>query len=309
MTNLFDLVDSGLVAEQKGRAKDGYMKKNHYVRDFTLIDDDGIHGRCLRQNFYEWFAFSKTNMQAKSLYMFKSGFMLEDLIGNMLKQYHADTWSVEMGRVVMIQPEGLTHPIKGKIDFVLRSQDKAPWTIIVELKTSHGRGISNRKFGRRYTGPLFEHLMQGSFYYQHCDTTPELYLGIVREEIIEIEKEREETEDIETGNKYKINRLIHLENELNRPERVNPDELIIAYLSREDFNRLQFSTCGDLETSRGKAPSLIEALPMNDFRCFKAMDKYIEEKHLPPKTYKDGPEKFPCSYCDWRDQCSKDDNL
>ena len=46
MTNLFDLVDSGLVAEQEERAKDGYMKKNHYVRDFTLIDDDGILVCC-----------------------------------------------------------------------------------------------------------------------------------------------------------------------------------------------------------------------------------------------------------------------
>ena len=110
MTNLFNLVDSALVAEQRERSKDGYTKANHYVRDFTLIDDDGIHGRCLRQNFYEWFAFQKTNMQAKSLYMFKSGFMLEDLIGDMLKKYHTDTWSVEMGRVVMIQPGGLTYP-------------------------------------------------------------------------------------------------------------------------------------------------------------------------------------------------------
>ena len=307
MTNLFNLVDSGLIAEQKERAKDGYLKANHYVRDFTLIDDDGIHGRCLRQNFYEWFNFDKINMQAKSLYMFKSGFMLEDLIGNMLKKYHADTWSVEMGRVVMIQPEGLTHPIKGKIDFVLRKfnpetgflDSDDPWTVIVELKTSHGRGISNRKFGRRYTGPLYEHLMQGSFYYQHCDTTPKLYLDKVEEELTTLNDSSDTSEKQEK-------RVRHLTQELSRQPFVKPDELIIAYLSREDFNRLQFSTCGDLETSRGKAPSLIEALPMDDFRCFKAMDKYIEEKHLPPKTYKDGPEKFPCAWCEWLDQCEKD---
>ena len=305
MVNIIDLVDSALVAEQRERASDGYMKKNHYARDFLLLDDDGMEGRCLRENFYEWFGFEKTNQETKSLYNFKSGYMLEDMVGNVIEKFHSDVWSMERGRVVMIQPEGLAHPIKGKIDFVFRSlDDSKPWTVIVEMKTSHGRGISNRKFGRRYTGPMKSHIMQASFYYQYADTTPELYLGKVEEELVTLKT----IEPLE-GNLWKHQRRIaHLKTELSRPERVDPDELVIFYLSREDFNRLQFSTCGDPESAgRGKAPTLFDALLMDDFRCFKALEKYMLEKKLPPRTYKDGPSRYPCSWCDYLSTCERDE--
>ncbi len=301
MTNIIDLIDSALVAEQRKRSEDGYSKINHYARDFLILDDDGMEGRCLRENFYEWFNFEKTNQETKSLYNFKSGYMLEDMVGNVIEKFHSDVWSMERGRVVMIQPEGLAHPIKGKIDFVFRSlDDSKPWTVIAEMKTSHGRGISNRKFGRRYTGPMKSHIMQASFYYQYADTTPELYLGKVEEELNDY-KNSEVTSDKQEK------RVKRLTQELTRPERVDPNELVIFYLSREDFNRLQFSTCGDPESAgRGKAPTLFDSLPMTDVRCFKALEKYMEKKELPPRTYKDGPTKYPCSWCDYLDQCQQD---
>lgn len=302
MTNIIDLVDSALVAEQRERASDGYIKQNHYARDFLILDDDGMEGRCLRENFYEWHAFEKTNQETKSLYNFKSGYMLEDMVGDVIERFHNDVWSMERSRVVMIQPEDLTHPIKGKIDFVFRSLDpKNPWTVIVEMKTSHGRGISNKQFGRKYTGPMKSHKMQSSFYYNYCDTTPELYLGKVEEELAKLKVE----DDVTTAP-----RRVRLQKELTRPERVDPDELVIFYLSREDFNRLQFSSCGDPESAgRGKAPTKFDVLPMTDFRCFKALEQYMEKKKLPPKTYKDGPSKYPCSWCDYLDQCNQDEGV
>ncbi len=300
MTNIIDLVDSALVAEQRESASDGYTKQNHYARDFLILDDDGMEGRCLRENFYEWHGFEKTNQETKSLYNFKSGFMLEDMVGHVIEKFHSDVWSMERSRVVMIQPEGLTHPIKGKMDFVFRSlDDSKPWTVIAEMKTSHGRGISNKKFGRRYTGPMKSHIMQASFYYQYADTTPDLYLGKVEEELAAFRKYTETSDKDEK----RVKRLTH---ELTRPERVDPNELVIFYLSREDFNRLQFSTCGDPESAgRGKAPTLFDALPMTDVRCFKALEKYMEKKELPPRTYKDGPSRYPCSWCDYLDTCER----
>lgn len=301
-TNICDLIDSALMAEQRKKQNDDYRKKNHYVRDFLLLEDGELEGRCLRENFYEWHHFTPTNLATKSLYNFKSGYMLEEMVGDMIERFHDDVWSMEKGRVVMIQPEGLTHPIKGKIDFVFRHRDpNDPYTVIVEMKTSHGRGISNRKFGRKYTGPMKTHIMQSSFYYRYCDTTPELYMNRLTDEIALLEQQVEKEP-------WKLGRLENKKNEQSRPPRVDPDELIIYYLSREDFNRIQFSSRGPTDdTARGKAPSFFEILQMNDFRCFKALESYMEKKALPPKTFKDGYDKYPCSYCWYKDQCMGDD--
>lgn len=304
MVNIVDLIDSGLIAEQKARQTDGYLKKNHYVRDFLLLDDEGMEGRCLRENWYEWHSFVPTNLDTKSLYNFKSGYLLEDMVAEVIKKFSSDVWSMERGRVVMIQPPGLTHPIKGKIDFVFRHLDpRDPYTVMVEMKTSHGRGMSNRKFGVKYQGPRKSHVMQGSFYYRHCDETPELYIEILETEIALLEEEVKK-------DKWKIGRLEQKKSELARPSRVDPDELVILYLSREDFNRLQFSSKGPMDdTKYGKAPSNFEILQMNDYRCFFALESYLEKKQLPPKTFKDGYDKWPCSWCWYRDQCQQDSGV
>ncbi len=315
--NFVDLVDKCLLEEQKAFNADGYMKKHHYARDFLLKIDDKLEGRCLRENFYEWFSFAKTDLEPKTLFFFRSGSLLENIVAEVVGKY--SNWSIERERVAMVHPPELKYAIKGKIDFVLRDVNETqypivdghPYTVNIEMKTMQGGAMRNKSFGIKYQGAKVAHIMQSSFYWQYCDNSPEVYFDEVWAEIKEINKKLKEFPARSPERKPLNKRKRYLRIALKRYPTVHPDESIIYCLARDDFYRMQFSTHGSHETGyRGVAPTHYEPLPMNDIRGFKLLERYLAEKKLPPRTFKNGIAKYPCSYCNYRIRCyGEDDKL
>ena len=282
--NIVNVIDAMAEAEENRFPR--YDKVHHYARDFLKRkDEDTLVGMCVRENWYSWMKVGNTDMAVKSLYNFKGGRMWENEIAHLLEQYPG--WSVERERPVMIHPEALKYAIKGKIDFVLRSPDGKE-TILVELKTTHGRAMTNKFFGVKYKGPKDDHVMQLSYYFAHADGGIDLHFKECKEKDKALLAEMKLLDKKDPRRKSLRKRRRTLREELARPKECKPTEAILLYFSREDFFRLQFSTSGD-----GLPLDLIE---MNDVRCFVYLEKFIEERKIPPRTF-DDPKKFPCSYC------------
>ena len=69
------------------------------------------------------------------------------------------------------------------------------------------------------------------------------------------------------------------------------DEYDILVFSREDFNRMVFKGGEDFQF-----------IPVNDFKYFEIVEKYLKEKKLPPRIQED-IDSYPCNWCKYRLRC------
>lgn len=70
------------------------------------------------------------------------------------------------------------------------------------------------------------------------------------------------------------------------------DEYVIAVFSREDFNRLSWVMGEDFDE-----------INTMDYRCYEVVERYLEKGQLPPKSYNESIDKYPCSWCKFRTRC------
>ena len=166
--DIIEVLDDQIIKWDKEKSAAHRPKKSHYVGDFSTDYNGEFTGTCLRQQVYNWWGVEPTNIEAKRKYAPAMGTLIEGFLVSLIKREVE-----EKGRVktidtqveVKITPPTLSFPIHGRADFVVTWTDG--YTTMYELKTVHGRAISNRKFGMKYAGPKKSYILQLSMYREY----------------------------------------------------------------------------------------------------------------------------------------------
>lgn len=293
--DFIDFLDDAMIQEDKDWEETSFGKKTHAAGEIGMLLGSKIAGGCVRENWYRWTGVEKSDpSDAKGLFVMKLGTDIGRMIGNAYGHL-PDKLDVELERPIFLQPEGLRHPVKGKIDIILRFkvpyQGQENQVVIIECKSTHTRGITNKAFGVKYAGAKPDHIVQLAYYWQFADAPFGPYLFWLDKQI-ELSRGDERTVQYYEREKRKV---------ASRPGTVNATQVAFMYVSREDFFRLKFVGGEDFQ------------LPNINFACFVALEKYLEggERYgmIPKRTYKKGLEEYPCSWCGHRTRCWKKDGI
>ncbi|MHA1329713.1 MAG: hypothetical protein ACTSR2_01425 [Candidatus Hodarchaeales archaeon] len=171
--NLVDKFDEGIVRiwwEERKR----HPKTNHYVTDVNCVLDGKLVGKngCMRKQYYDWIGEKPTNIDPTRI--------LFTMVGKILHKYlFKRCWEsaglkVEDEEPFKVKISGLKFPISGRVDFIVDS-------VMVEVKTTQGRGITSKEYGVKYKGVKPETLMQICFYKEFskidCNDYSVFYFG------------------------------------------------------------------------------------------------------------------------------------
>jgi len=164
--NLIDKVDSWLIRERDARER-----TSHYPSQASALDSEGQPiGKCLRAQWYSWKGVPKSNApDATACWKFRAGDAIHEVFPAMLREAGFDLCNEVAFKVT---PPGLVYPVSGRVDSLIELNGE---TIGVEIKSTYGQGLTNRKTGVKYAGAKPEHLLQ-IITYLHCTTIDKFIL-------------------------------------------------------------------------------------------------------------------------------------
>lgn len=161
---LIDKLDEGIVLLYWDGWKAHHPRKSHYVTELSMPQGKGKPplGRCIREQWYNWMEIKPTDLDPTRI-LFK---MVGGILHDHLFKACWERAGVQLDDEVPIEVKkrNLKYPIHGKMDYQMELQGPR----VVEVKTTQGRGITNKAFGIKYNGPKIEHQLQLAWYYDHC---------------------------------------------------------------------------------------------------------------------------------------------
>ena len=157
MINLIEKFDEGIIKEYWEEWEKHHPRKAHYASDlFTFIDDRPV-GSCPRKRWYDWKGIKPSDVDPTRVLYMKVGSILHEHL-------FKSAWEkagLKIDDEVELNPikvKQLKYPIHGRLDIIVDN------SLLVEIKTTQGKGITNKNFGVKYTGAKIEHILQLSFY-------------------------------------------------------------------------------------------------------------------------------------------------
>jgi len=158
-----DKFDEGIILLWWDRWRERKPRASHYVTEIGFEYNGQLVGSCLRAQFYDWIKKKPTDLDPTRILYPEVGRLLHE--GLFKRAFERSCKSVRAEIPLEVWPEGLQYPIHGKIDLVLEVEEGT--YIVLEEKTTQGKGITNPKFGIRAQGPKMEHVIQLSYYKDH----------------------------------------------------------------------------------------------------------------------------------------------
>jgi len=153
--DIINILDEGLLLLYKDEWEKHHPRKSHYVTELTL--EKGT-GRCLREQYFDWANVYPTDLDPTRLYYTEVGKILhENLFSKIFERTKLDI--IKEYEIEVIIPY-LKYPIHGKIDYIIDD-------VLIEIKTTQGKGITNKNFGIKYQGAKEEHKIQLAYYLTH----------------------------------------------------------------------------------------------------------------------------------------------
>lgn len=164
--NLINHIDAWLVRERDSRER-----TSHYPSQASALDQEGRPiGKCLRAQWYAWKGTPKSNApDATAIWKFRAGDAIHEVFPAMLREAGFDLCNEVAFKVT---PPGLAYPVSGRVDSLIELNGE---TVGVEIKSTYGQGLTNKKSGVKYCGAKPEHLLQ-IITYLHCTTLDKFIL-------------------------------------------------------------------------------------------------------------------------------------
>jgi hypothetical protein len=313
--NYLDIVDRGFIREHLERYNNPkYPRSSHYMGRHLQKIHGKWSGGCVRQDWYEWFKVQPTNLDAKRMMAPRMG----DQIGNMfLRQLEREGCYVIREFPVSLNPPHLTYPINGRIDAI----------VVTPLEYERE---DDAKLDAMYTWYRYMRRISQAIRARHITfekAAPSIQRAFTLLEGIDLELgmlelksthargidgsywDRRKKAKVKYGVQNEGPRVGHVA-QISFYHQFFPEISIpwhdtkIIYISREDSNRIEFDA-GDEDSIAERTFQLIKI--DDTFKAQEALEKYVEEKKIPPRTFDKGMKEYPCSWCQFRTRCYKVD--
>lgn len=157
---LINKLDEGIV-RRFWRERQERPKKSHHVSELSYKTKTEIVGACIRKQYYDWIKQRPSDVDPTRLYFMEVGKLLH-------KNLFKSLW--EEARILVYENEFLSvdiaglKDIHGYIDDIVKIRKDV---IMVEIKTTQGRGMTSKQYGIKYHGAKITDELQLLYYKDH----------------------------------------------------------------------------------------------------------------------------------------------
>ncbi|MFW6120730.1 MAG: hypothetical protein ACOC80_07490 [Petrotogales bacterium] len=167
-TNLIEKFDEGLILIWQDEWEKHHPRKSHYVTDISLTTEHGIVGSCLRKQFYDWKEYKPTDLNPTRILYTEVGKILHKHLFK--RVFERAGLKVEDELELENRIDILHYPVHGRIDQIINN------SIMLEIKTTQGKGITNKHFGVKYNGAKETQKIQLAYYRDYWKDAFEEYV-------------------------------------------------------------------------------------------------------------------------------------
>jgi CRISPR/Cas system-associated exonuclease Cas4 (RecB family) len=165
--NIINVLDEFLLSQKKPDRETG-----HHPSECSAVIDGKVVGRCQRQRYYKWIGEKETNPpDATSLGKMMMGTLIHDWAEKVVTGKLPEA---EIEKKIEANLPGLKYPVAGHIDILYDDT-------VIDIKTSFGRGMTNRESGAKYQGAKPEYILQVLIYMKILGLTKGCIPNIARD--------------------------------------------------------------------------------------------------------------------------------
>ena len=157
---LLNKLDEGIV-RKFWRKRQERPKKSHHMSELSYVQGNEVIGACIRKQYYDWIKQKPSDVDPTRLYFMEVGSLLH-------KHLFEALWTE--AKVLVCGEESISVDIKGLrdihgyVDDIVKIRKDV---IMVEIKTTQGKGMTGKQFGIKYHGAKITDELQLLYYKDH----------------------------------------------------------------------------------------------------------------------------------------------